>query len=312
MSALAALTRLGESLSNRSPNLPAIQQDAPQTEVLLTSWPDEVRGIPNITLRSALFGSSRFSRSSSQAYLQRAEIYTQRPTQMRYPGPRLDQGDLDVWITLLHIARRKTMGKAFKTSAYELLKQQGKTDAGNNRKTLYKRLFRLAAATLEIRATRHSYTGGLIDSMCRDENTHELVITLNHELCKLFGPNEFTHIDWSVRRSLNSKPLAQWLHGYLSSHAEPIPVSVDTLMLMAGSLDESASSREQNLRRALDSLQHASDLHGQPFSYEIRGGNVHIRKTPSSSQSRHLGRKGGGSRRKIDTVLLARQCRTVD
>lgn len=309
MSALAALTRLGESLSNRSPNLPAIQQDAPQTEILLTSWPDEVRGIPNITLRSALFGSSR---SSSQAYLQRAEIYTQRPTQMRYTGPRLDQGDLDVWITLLHIARRKAMGKAFKTSAYELLKQQGKTDAGNNRKTLYKRLFRLAAATLEIRASRHSYTGGLIDSMYRDEITHELVITLNHELCKLFGPNEFTHIDWSVRRSLNSKPLAQWLHGYLSSHAEPIPVSVNTLMLMAGSLDESASSREQNLRRALDSLQRASDLHGQPFSYEIRGGNVHIRKTPSSSQSRHLGRKGSGSKRKIDTVPLARQSRTVD
>lgn len=309
MSALAALTRLGESFSNRPPTLPAIQQDALQAEALLTSWPNEVRGVPNITLRSALFGSSR---SSSQAYLQRAEIYAQRPTRMRYTGPRLDQGDLDVWITLLHIARRKMMGKSFKTSAYELLKQQGKTDAGNNRKTLYKRLFRLAAATLEISATRHSYTGGLIDSIYRDEITHELVITLNHELCNLFGPNEFTHIDWSVRRSLNSKPLAQWLHGYLSSHAEPIPVSVDTLMLMAGSLDASASSREQNLRRALDALQHASDLHEQPFSYEICGGNVHIRKTPSSSQSRHLGRKGSRSKRKTDTVPLASQYRTVD
>ncbi|QAY94184.1 hypothetical protein CUN63_15535 [Pseudomonas sp. ACM7] len=267
-----------------------------------------MRGIPNVTLRSALFGSSR---SSSQAFLQRAEIFTQRPTRMRYTGPRLDQGDLDVWITLLHIARRKMLGRSFKTCAYELLKQQGKTDAGNNRKTLNKRLFRLAAATIEISATQHSYTGGLIDSIYRDEITHELVITLNHELYKMFGPNEFTHIDWSVRRSLNSKPLAQWLHGYLSSHAEPIPVSVDTLLLMAGCQNASASSREQNLLRALDSLQHASDLHGQPFSYEIRGGNVHIRKTPSSSQSRHLGRKGSGSKRNLDTVPLARQYRTV-
>nr|WP_229611016.1 plasmid replication initiator TrfA [Pseudomonas syringae] len=267
-----------------------------------------MRGVPNITLRSALFGSSR---SSSQTYLQRAEIYTQRPTRMRYTGPRLDQGDLDVWITLLHIARRKTMGKSFKTSAYELLKQQGKTDAGNNRKTLYKRLFRLAAATLEISATRHSYTGGLVDSIYRDEITHELVISLNPELSKLFGPNEFTHIDWSIRRSLNSKPLAQWLHGFLSSHAEPIPMSVDTIMLMAGSLDASPSSREQNLRRALDALQLASDLHGQPFSYEICGGLVHIKRTPSSSQSRHLGRKGSRSKRKIDTVLSTRNYRTV-
>ncbi|MCF5821154.1 hypothetical protein GIV44_21445, partial [Pseudomonas syringae] len=242
----------------------------------MTSWPDEVRGVPNITLRSALFGSSR---SASNAFLQRAEIYTQRPTQMRYTGPRLDQGDLDVWITLLHIARRKPMGKSFKTSAYELLKLQGKTDAGNNRKTLYKRLFRLAAGTLELSTKQHSYTGGLIDSIYRDDMEQKLIITLNLELSYLFGPNDFTHIDWAVRRSLNSKPLAQWLHGYLSSHAEPFPVSIDTLMKMAGSLDSSTSSREQNIRRALDALQHASNLHVQPLSYEISAGNVHFTKT---------------------------------
>jgi len=308
VSALAALARLGESLSNRSSALPAAQQEASPTDLRMASWPDTVRGVPNITLRSALFGSSR---STSQIYLQRAEIFTQKPTRMRYTGPRLDQGDMDAWITLLHIARQKTMGKSFKTSAYELLKQQGKTDAGNNRKTLYKRLFRLAAATLEISAARHSYTGGLIDSIYRDEITHELVISLNPELSKLFGPNEFTHIDWSIRRSLNSKPLAQWLHGFLSSHAEPIPMSVNTIMQMAGSLDVSASSREQNLRRALDALQLASDLHGQPLSYEICGGIVHIKRTPSNSQSRHLGRKASGPNRKTHTVLLAREYRTV-
>ena len=288
MSTLAALTRLEESFSNRPANRPFEKKDAGQLEIQLTSWPDDVRGIPNITLRSALFGSSR---SSGQPYLQRAEIYTQRPTQMRYTGPRLDQGDLDVWITLLHIARRKPMGKSFKTSAYELLKQQGKTDAGNNRKTLYKRLSRLAAATLEISTVRHSYTGGLLDSIYRDEITHDLVITLNPELSKLFGPNEFTLVDWSIRRSLNSKPLAQWLHGFLSSHAEPIPMSVDTIMLMAGSIDTSASSREQNLCRALAALQLASNHHEQPFSYEICGGHLHIKRKPSNSQFRHLGRK---------------------
>lgn len=288
MSTLAALTRLEESFSNRTVKRPVEQSNAQQLEIQLTTWPDSVRGVPNITLRSAIFSSSR---SSCHTYLQRAEIYSQRPTQIRYTGPRLDQGDLDVWIALLHIARRKMMGKSFKTSAYELLKQQGKTDAGNNRKTLYKRLFRLAAATLEISATRYSYTGGLVDSIYRDEITHELVISLNPELSKLFGPNEFTLVDWSIRRSLNSKPLAQWLHGFLSSHAEPIPMSVDTIMLMAGSLDTSASSREQNLRRALAALQLASNLHEQPFSYEICGGHLHIKRKPSNSQSRHLGRK---------------------
>lgn len=217
---------------------------------------------------------------------------------MRYTGPRLDQGDLDVWITLLHIAREKQMGKTFKTSAYELLKLQGKTDAGNNRKTLYKRLFRLRAGTLELSTKRYSYTGGLVDSFARDDVEQKLIITLNLKLSYLFGPNQFTHIDWSVRRSLNAKPLAQWLHGYLSTHAEPFPVSIGTLMMMAGSLDSSASSREQNIRRALDALQHASNLHGQPFSYEISGGNVYFTKTPTSSQARHIARKSSGSKSK--------------
>ncbi|WP_330219496.1 plasmid replication initiator TrfA [Pseudomonas sp. ICMP 10191] len=295
MSVLISLSRLGESLSKRSHTPAVVPLEPVLPEIVLTGWPDEVRGVPNITLRSALFGSSR---SASKAFLQRAEIYTQRPTQMRYTGPRLDQGDLDVWITLLHIARQKQMGKLFKTSAYELLKLQGKTDAGNNRKTLYKRLFRLAAGTLELSAKHQSYTGGLIDSIYRDDMEHKLVITLNLELSYLFGPNDFTHIDWAVRRSLNSKPLAQWLHGYLSSHAEPFPVSIDTLMKMAGSLDNSTSSREQNIRRALDALQHASNLHGQLFSYEISGGNVYFTKTPTSSQARHIARKGSGSKSK--------------
>jgi hypothetical protein len=209
---------------------------------------------------------------------------------MRYTGPRLDQGDLDVWITILHIARRKPFGEPFKTSAYELLKLQGKTDAGNNRKTLYRRLLRLASGSIELSAKRHVDVE-LIDLIRRDDLEQKLVITLDRKLYQLFGRNDFTHIDWSVRRTLNSKPLAQWLHGYLSTHAEPFPVSVDTLSLMAGSLDASAASREQNLRRALDMLQHASDLHGQPFSYEICGGNVHVTRTPSSSQSRHLAKK---------------------
>lgn len=261
-------------------------------DVKMASWPNDARGVPNVTLRSALFGTSR---SSRQVYLQRVEILSQKPTTMRYTGPRLDQGDLDVWMTLLHISRDKLLGLTFKTSAYELLKLQGKTDAGNNRKTLYKRLFRLAAATLEINTNRYFYTGGLVDSFCRDEDTQELVISLNPELNKLFGPHDFTHVDWSIRRALNSKPLAQWLHGFFSSHAAPIPISVTTIMRMAGSLDASVWSQEQNLQRALEALQIACNLHCQPFSYALIDGAVHIKRTPSKSQSRHIARKNGSA-----------------
>lgn len=283
MSALAALARLGESISSRPSS---IAPDAAQDRSKLPGWSEAQRGVPNITLRSALFS---FSRSSQ--YLERAEIFAQRPTRIRYTGQRLNQADHDVWITLLHLARNNQLGLPLRTSAYLLLKQQDKTDTGANRKNLYKCLARLKASAVEIIDSRYSYTGSLIDAIYRDESTQELVVMLNPKLCNLFGKEGFTRVDWSIRRVLTNKPLAQWLHGYFTSHADPYPVSIKTLMQMAGSADKSASSAEQNLRRALDSLAMAFATHQKPFSYRIRNGKVHIQQSPSGSQRRHLEKK---------------------
>lgn len=286
MSPLAALARLGESISSHTPS---VAPDAGQDRSKLPDWSEAQRGVPNISLRSALFSSSRSSRSGQ--YLERAEIFTQRPTRIWYTGQRLNQADHDVWITLLHLARGNQLGLPLQTSAYALLKQQDKTDTGDNRKSLYKCLARLKASTVEIIDSRYSYTGSLIDAIYRDESTHELIVTLNPKLCNLFGQTGFTRVDWNIRRLLANKPLAQWLHGYLASHAAPYPVSITKLIQMAGSADRSASSAEQNLRRALDSLTAAYATHQKPFSYRIRNGKVHIQQSPSGSQRRHLEKK---------------------
>ncbi len=289
MSTLAALARLGESISNRQP--PAPQERMVRMErndSCLPDWPDTQRGVPNITLRSALFSSSRSNR-----YLERAEIFAQSPAHIRYTGQRLNQTDQDAWITLLHLARNGHLGNHIRTSAYSLLKLQGKSDTGANRNKLYKCLSRLKATAIEVNDSRYSYTGSLIDAIYRDESTHELVVLLNPKLCNLFGKEGFTRIDWCIRRALTNKPLAQWLHGYYASHAAPYPISVHTLMQLAGSNDTTASSAEQNLRRALDSLVVAHTKHRKPFSYRIHNGKVHIQQSPSRSQSRHIEKKSG-------------------
>lgn len=283
MSTLAALARLGDSISSRPTS---VTPDLGQDLYKLPGWSEAQRGIPNITLRSALFSSSR-----SSQYLERAEIFAQSPARIRYTGQRLNQADHDVWITLLHLERKDQLGLPLRTSAYALLKQQNKTDTGANRQNLYKCLARLKATAVEIIDSRYSYTGSLIDTIYRDESTHELVLILNPKLCNLFGKEGFTRVDWGIRRELTNKPLAQWLHGYFTSHADPYPVSIKTLMQLAGSSDTSASSAEQNLRRALDSLARAYAAHQQPFSYRISNGKVHIQKSPSASQRRHLQKK---------------------
>ena len=254
----------------------------------LPKWPDVVRGVPNGFLRSALFGAIK---KGARRYMQGEQVVAPDGIEIRYTGQQLDQGDLDVWESVLHIVRLQEMGEQCRFTAYAMLKLLGKTDAGSNRETLHKRLMRLKANAVEVRQGRYSYAGSLIDDVYRDSETHEYVLILNPKLHALFAADQFTQVDWSVRHALSGKPLAQWLHGYYASHAKPYPVNMATLLKLAGSEDASPGSGRQTLRKALDALTDASEANGQPFSHDIRGDLVHVEKKPSGTQGRHLAKK---------------------
>jgi hypothetical protein len=209
-----------------------------------------------------------------------------------YTGLRLDQGDLDVWETVLHIVRLQELGTECRVKAYQLLKMLGKTDTGINRDTLERRLSRIKATAVDVSVSGSvSYEGSFIDEVYRDKETRAYVIRLNPKLQALFAAHQFTQVDWTVRQTLDGKPLAQWLHGYYASHAKPYPVNVDTLLKLSGSENTESRSSRQKLRKALDALTDASAVNGQPFSYDIRGDLVHVEKCPSAAQRRHLAKK---------------------
>ena len=256
--------------------------------VRLPLWPETTRGVPNVALRSALFGAIR---KGARPYLERAEIHAQDGISIRYTGVRLDQGDLDVWETVLHFTRHQALGNKCRVTAYQLLKLLGKTDTGKNRDTLDRRLSRMKATGVDVKLGRSSYEGSLIDEVYRAEGSREYVIRLNPKLRVLFEAEEFTQLDWTVRQALEGKPLAQWLHGFYASHAKPYPVRMETLLKLAGSENDEPRSSRQNLRKALDAMTEASNAHGQPFSYVIAGELVHAKKTPSDTQRRHLAKK---------------------
>lgn len=256
--------------------------------VELPWWSEPERAVPNGFLRSALFGAigkgkRRFMKGEQVASLDGIEI--------RYTGERLDQGDLDVWESVLHAVRLQALGEQCRVTAYALLKLMGKTDTGKNRATLHKRITRLRANAVEIKQGRFSYIGGLIDEAYKDEETQEWVIVLNPKLRALYAADQFTQIEWAVRHTLDGKPLAQWLHGFYASHAKPYSMRMDTLLKLAGSEDASASSGRQTLRKALDALAEASEAHGEGFSYDIRGDLVHVEKKAKGPQRRHLAKK---------------------
>ncbi|WP_247709560.1 plasmid replication initiator TrfA [Caldimonas thermodepolymerans] len=217
--------------------------------------------MPNGFLRSALFGAIAKGR---RRYINGEDLAAVDGVTIRYKGERLDQGDLDVWESVLHAVRLqelgsrcrvtsyallKLMGKTdtgknranqelgsrCRVTSYALLKLMGKTDTGKNRATLQTRIERLVANAVTVKQGRYTYIGGLIRFAAKDEETQEWVIELDEKLRPLFAADQFTQVEWAVRHALDGHQLAQWLHGFYASHAKPFPIKIETLHRLCGS-----------------------------------------------------------------------------
>jgi len=266
----------------------------PENVVQLPLWPEPVRAVPNGFLRSALFGAIA---KGKRRYIDGEQLAALDGIEIHYTGQRLDQGDLDVWESVLHAVRLQELGSQCRLTSYALLKLMGKTDTGKNRATLNKRITRLVASALTVKQGRYSYIGSLIAGAAKDEDTQEWVIELNPKLRPLFADDQFTQIEWAVRHDLNGKPLAQWLHGFYASHAAPFPLKIETLHRLCGSEAGELWKFAQTLRKALDDVAAACAAHGEGFSYEIRGDLVHVEKRPSGPQRRLLAKRAGKPRK---------------
>ena len=282
---LARIPEMQARAKQRAEREPLPGKPLPKNVVQLPLWPEPVRAVPNGFLRSALFGAIG---KGKRRYMQGELVAAVDGVEIRYTGQRLDQGDLDVWESVLHAVRLQELGSQCRLTSYALLKLMGKTDTGKNRATLQTRIERLRANALTVKQGRFSYIGGLIAGAAKDEDTQEWVIELDAKMRPLFAADQFTQIEWTVRHALNGQPLAQWLHGFYTTHAKPFPMKVETLLGLSGSENADPYSGKQKLRKALDALTDASATYGEGFGYDIRGDLVHVEKRASGPQRRHL------------------------
>jgi hypothetical protein len=291
---LARIPEIQARAKQRAERAPLPGSPLPTNVVQLPLWPETVRAVPNPFLRSALFGAIRKGR---RCFVKGERLAALDGIEIHYTGERLDQGDLDVYESVLHAVRLQAMGEQCRVTSYGLLKLMGKTDTGKNRATLQTRIERLRANAIRMKQSRYSFIGGLVDEAYKDEETQEWVIVLNPMLRALYGADQFTQIEWAVRHKLDGKPLAQWLHGFYASHAKPFPLKIETLHRLCGSEAGEMWKFAQTLRKALDDVAEASAAHGEGFSSDIRGDLVHVEKKAQGAQLRHLAKKAAKPRK---------------
>lgn len=262
------------------------KEKASKTVVQLPLWPDAVRGIPNSVLRSALFGAIRRGR---RAFLQRHKIEAIDGVDILQTGPRLDQADLDVWEQCLHLAREQALGTRIYFSAHGFLKAIGRSTGRAQHEWLKDAFARLASTVVEIKSGKHAYFGPMLHHGARDDETGQYVIEINPAIIHIYGTDGWTAEQWSERMALKGQPLAQWLHGFYSTHAEPHPYKVATLHRLCGSENKDLFGFRRDLRQALDALVAVTGWNWHINEKDL----VHIEKTPTPSQARHLIRRRG-------------------
>jgi hypothetical protein len=216
-------------------------------EIHLPSWPDNKRGTPNTFLRSALFSAIQ---SKNRTDMKDVVLASQSNIVIRYSGEQLNQEDLSLWETLVHLAKDSPLENICEFSCYEILKSMSLGSGALDYARLDDGIRRLSKAHIDI--NNGLYFGTMIFQGSKDGVNGRYKLQLNKLLINLY--QQSTWVDWDERLLLRKKPLAQFLHGYFSSHKKPYPVTVAKLMQLSGSKTKRIAKFKENLKAALDEL----------------------------------------------------------
>jgi hypothetical protein len=221
---------------------------------------------PAVTLWGALFSARALGPRRSR--LQREELAQAGGYGLLYTGEPLDQGDLDVFLAVLHLAHRTPVGTPVTLGGGALLAALGLADntgaardgkgGEGSRERVERRLMRLKESTVWLRGPRGELDGiSLLTRATRGRRGEAWRVTLSPDLPGLYLAG-VAGVDLRVRAGLHKRPLAQWLHAWLCSHhGAPYACRLDTLRRLSGSNTGEQKKFNQLLDRALLALDQA-------------------------------------------------------
>jgi len=266
--------------------------------VQLPFWPEPVRGGPNAVLRSSLFAGIHSKKRETignqtkpEKPLQAVTLASQDGITVKFAGRQLNQYDADVFFEALHRARHHPLETECLFTGYGFLKGIRRAPNDLGYEDLDDSLTRLRDGRVEVHWKMHGrgfkFVGSLVSSYVRDETTKLFKVTFAKEIKALFAPACWTQIEWEERMALRGHPLAQWLHSYYSTHADPFPVGSAFLCEKSGSKRPLMKNFRTDLKQALATLHRVL---GWECELDKKSDNVTVVRTPSGAQARHLAR----------------------
>jgi hypothetical protein len=233
---------------------------------------EDKRAIPNCFLRGALFGMVRKGR---RALVKDEPIFTMSQYEVSFSGEHLDQNDLEVWDTLMYLAKDRKVENDLRITLYDLCKQLRIKDNNVNREAVIKRIERLKFGTVTISTKNQKFFGSLINNgYVNIDGDGKLVVEYNKKLMPLFTDCDYTLISADIRHLLGDNQLARWLYNFYESHRDPIPFTIDFIQKLCRS-ENSLKDFKYKIKIALHEVKkaHLSVNHKSRWDYEITDKN---------------------------------------
>jgi hypothetical protein len=232
---------------------------------------EDKRAIPNCFLRGALFGMVRKGR---RALVKDEPVFTMSQYEVSFSGEHLDQNDLEVWDTLIYLAKERNVDSELRITLYDLCQQMRLKYTNTSRDALIARVKRLKFGVVNIRLNKQEFFGSLINNGYVDsQGDGKLVIEYNKKLTPLFT-DDYTLISADIRHLLGDNQLARWLYNFYESHNQPIPFAIDFIQKLCRSETEPKDFKRK-LKNALEEVKKAYlavNLKSK-WSYEITNKN---------------------------------------
>ncbi len=242
----------------------------------LPDWAEGQRVIPNEILRSALFNCR--NRNQPRQFMKDVEIAVIGDGQVIYRGEELRQDDELVWLHLLHLIKKLPLGECVEFTPYSFVMALGWPMKGQSYERLRVSLSRMQATAIRIGSKRlGSFISVSLILMFRSrdermENLSHWQVWVGKEMRLLFDEEFMTRINWEKRKSLPDG-IASKLFGYWSSHREPYPVRISTLLRLCGS-DMSMKHFRAELKKSLTILREVGFLE----SWRVQDETVSVKR----------------------------------